>query len=272
MIKQLLCVDIGNTGIEAGWVRESVQSGPPPVESLGEFPTREFLAHPAILHHLLQQMGEEGIAFASVVPAATRLLLDYLAESFPLRPVFRLTHENCGVPLLVEQPHTVGHDRLAAMAAVAAYHRLPAIVIDMGTAVTCDLVTEAGYEGGIIAPGIGIMASYLHEKTAQLPLLDAAHLETPEGLGRTTLDQMKIGCAIGFAGMITHFLQHAKGVLARDGSTPASVIATGGTVRFLPPGLRAKMIHEEHLVLQGIGTAWKRQKNAGFCHTLATNR
>ena len=56
----------------------------------------------------------------------------------------------------------------------------------MGTAITFDIVTDQGYEGGVIAPGLRLMTQYLNEQTALLPELSATDLVTPtEGFGIT---------------------------------------------------------------------------------------
>lgn len=73
-------------------------------------------------------------------------------------------------------PSTLGMDRLAA--AVGAWSIKPGhdlLVIDAGTAVTCDFVSADGeYKGGNIAPGIGLRLKSLHEHTGALPMVQAA--------------------------------------------------------------------------------------------------
>ena len=77
----------------------------------------------------------------------------------------------------------------------------------MGTAVTFDIISSKGYEGGIIAPGLAVMTHYLHEQTALLPELkpeDLVHIE--DAIGKSTVDAMKLGVAVGFSGMIQSIL------------------------------------------------------------------
>jgi type III pantothenate kinase len=73
-----------------------------------------------------------------------------------------------------------------------------------------------GYEGGIIAPGVGVMRRYLHEQTALLPLLDDS-LEVSGVIGRSTVEAMRIGTVVGFGGMIQALLDAVLTELARRG-------------------------------------------------------
>ena len=127
-------------------------------------------------------------------------------------PVFQLTcDKKLGVPIGYPRPAEIGQDRLANAAGAHALFGTPAIVIDMGTAVTFDIVTKThGYEGGIIAPGVEVMRRYLHEQTALLPKLDDS-LQIDRAIGQSTIEAMRIGTVIGFGGMIQALLD---GVLA----------------------------------------------------------
>ena len=70
------------------------------------------------------------------------------------------------------KPRSIGADRLANAAAVTALYGCPAIVVDFGTAVTFDIVSERrDYIGGVIAPGLEAMTNFLYQRTALLPKL-----------------------------------------------------------------------------------------------------
>src|SRR6185312_8188631 len=104
------------------------------------------------------------------------------ASSLPLR-------------VLVQQLDHVGIDRL--LDAVAANSRrpagVPAIIIDAGSAVTVDLVDEAGaFTGGAILPGLRLMAKALHDYTALLPLVDPP-TQAPPLPGTATIPAIESG-------------------------------------------------------------------------------
>ena len=109
------------------------------------------------------------VSFCSVVPSINESLEAYLA-TFKL-PLFHLTYESCtGLTLAYPNPSEIGEDRIANAIAAQEYYGTPAVVIDMGTAVTFDIISSKGYEGGVIAP-VNLMTRYLHEQTALLPEL-----------------------------------------------------------------------------------------------------
>ncbi|MDX2108682.1 MAG: type III pantothenate kinase [Verrucomicrobiota bacterium] len=252
---RLLCLDIGNTSTHPAFVHGPGLSleCPPTVMPIADIPTAQLAAQLPDLVNALAAERLDGLAFSSVVPVATAALRAALASMGCTLPVFQLTWQHCpDLPLLVDEPRTVGQDRIAAGLAAKFYHPLPSIVLDMGTAVTCDWISERGYEGGLIAPGLAIMASYMHEKTAQLPLLDPSDLRTPPGLGRNTVDQMKQGSAAGFAGMIGGLIAWVSDEMARSGIQPACILATGGTAKFLPETLRSQLRYADTLTVEGI--------------------
>jgi type III pantothenate kinase len=253
----LLCIDIGNThthyGVTANGQALSQHQLPTraidhQVKGFGPILDRLLAAHPAL----------EGAAFCSVVPAASILLARVFEQQRFTRPVFQLTPEKrLGVPLSYPKPEEIGQDRLANAAGAQALCGTPAIVIDLGTAVTFDILTRSrGYEGGIIAPGLDVMRRYLHEQTALLPLLDDS-LELPGVIGRSTVEAMRIGTVIGLGGMIQALLDAVLAEMARRGEPPPRVLATGGTASLLEKTLRQPFTVVPDLTLRGLAAAWR---------------
>src|SRR5258708_12056148 len=75
-----------------------------------------------------------------------------------------------GVGIDYPAPETIGADRLANAAAVAALYGCPAIVVDFGTAVTFDIISaDRKYIGGVIAPGLGAETNVPFHPTAPFP-------------------------------------------------------------------------------------------------------
>jgi type III pantothenate kinase len=251
---ELLCIDIGNTHTHYGVV------GPGGTGDLGTVVT-PFLDDPQEglpprLAALFQARGRiEGIAFCSVVPAVNGRLREVLAAA-SARPVFQLTHEcRLGVPISYPKPAEIGQDRLANTAAAHALGGSPAVVIDSGTAVTFDIITrEGGYEGGIIAPGLELTRRYLHERTAQLPLLDDA-LDIKGMIGRSTTEAMRIGTVVGFPGLIQALLDGVLAELAGRGEPAPQILITGGNAEFLQSRLRQSVRLVPDLTLLGLAAA-----------------
>jgi type III pantothenate kinase len=251
-----LCIDIGNThthfGVVApgdtvsdqGEVRTTFLDDPE--EGLPRHLAALFLAHPNIT----------GTAFCSVVPTTNRRLRAVLAAAATKPPVFQLTHEcRLGVPITYPQPAEIGQDRLANAAAAHALGGSPAVVIDSGTAVTFDIIThKGGYEGGIIAPGIELTRRYLHERTAQLPLLDDS-LELKGMIGKSTAEAMRIGTVVGFPGLIQALLDGVLAQLAASGEPAPHLFVTGGNAAFLQSRLRQSVRLVPDLTLLGLAAA-----------------
>lgn len=255
----ILCIDIGNTHTHHGIVSpDGAVSGHGEVRTTFIDDPQEGL--PTLLPALLSgPHAVKGVAFCSVVPAMNRRLREVLAAATKL-PVFQLTHEcRLGVPITYPKPAEIGQDRLANAAAAHALGGAPAIVIDSGTAVTFDIVTRAGgYEGGIIAPGLEVTRRYLHERTAQLPLLDDS-LEIGGMIGKSTAEAMRIGTVVGFPGLIQALLDGVMAELAARGETSPRLFVTGGNAAFLQSRLRPDVRLVPDLTLLGLAAAYRLQ-------------
>lgn len=163
------------------------------------------------------------------------------------------------ITLNVNQPEKVGLDRL--LNAVAVNTRkpkgVPAVIIDAGTAVTADYVDEAGiFQGGAILPGMAIMARFLHEHTAGLPLIKpaevtelAASVALP---GKSTAEAMVLGLVACFWGGVGHVAQEYM----KRSDTRAVFYLGGGDGARLAAGFK---LGEHHLwpemTLEGIRIA-----------------
>ena len=251
----LLCIDVGNTHTHYGVVgpHHTASDQSAVVTPLLDDPQEGLPARLAALFEAHPQIDR--IAFCSVVPAINGRLREVLATASKL-PVFQLTHEcQLGVPITYPKPSEIGQDRLANTAAAHALGGSPAVVIDSGTAVTFDIITQnGGYEGGIIAPGIEVTRRYLHERTAQLPLLDDS-LEINGMIGKSTTEAMRIGTVVGFPGLIQALLDHVLAELATRGEPAAHLFITGGNAAFLETRLRQPVRVVPDLTLLGLAAA-----------------
>lgn len=252
----LLCIDIGNTSTHYGVVGDDgalfmrhmpTKTIDDPVEGMGPECEKILAADRAI----------KGVAFCSVVPEASKRLLGVFARGLRV-PHFQLTHEKkLGVPITYPRPAEIGQDRLANAAGAKALVEIPAIVIDMGTAVTFDIVTPSlGYEGGIIAPGVEVMRRYLHEQTALLPELDE-NIDVPRTIGKSTMEAMRIGTVIGFGGMIQALLDAVQNELVARGEKAPHILTTGGSAALLEKILCTPHRVVPDITLRGLAAAWE---------------
>ena len=251
-----LSIDVGNTSTHYGLV--AGQS----VQLTGHFPTAEFRHAPSpdFAQKLAPLLAEaDSISFCSVVPDINDNLRASLAAC--QQPIFHLTCDSCaGLELVYPKPHEIGQDRIANAIAAQEFYGIPAIVIDMGTAVTFDIVSSQGYEGGIIAPGLAVMTRYLHEQTALLPELSAEDLLNVEGaIGKSTVHAMKLGVAVGFSGMIDALLLKVTNELQKRAEPKPVVLSTGGSIANLTKDWAHKSLFVGDLTLMGLAVAAKRQ-------------
>ncbi len=160
---------------------------------------------------------------ASVVPAKAEVICEVFGPD-----LLEIRHDvNLGMALDFPDPTTIGADRLAnAAGVVALFEEVPAVVVDFGTAVTFDIISaQRAYVGGIIAPGLEVMTSYMHERTALLPKIDLE--EPPELIGKSTRGAMLSGAVHGYRGMIREVLALLAEELAPNAGN-LKIVATGG--------------------------------------------
>jgi type III pantothenate kinase len=146
------------------------------------------------------------------------------------------------------RPESVGADRLAQ--ASAAWRRAAGacVVVGMGTAITVDVVDARGnFLGGLIAPGLRMMARALHRETALLPEVEPVRTRSP--LGRDTEEAIRAGISTAAEGLIRR---------AVDGR-PGRVYGTGGDA----PGFRDLFDRVlPDLALEGVVHSWLRSRRS----------
>jgi type III pantothenate kinase len=206
----------------------------------------------AVLQCLRQVVGKRRVGAAglcSVVPALTRRWSSAIRRVTGVTPLTVSAELDLGVRLDYPRPETLGADRLANLAAVAAAGRLPAIVMDFGTATVFDvLAADGAFRGGVIAPGLEAMTGYLAQRTAQLPEIRS---EGPvAALGRDTRSAMRIGCRVGYRGLVREILAHLEVSGAVAG---AALYATGGNAARVLSDVSLACPVDPWLTLKGIG-------------------
>ena len=157
--------------------------------------------------------------------------------------------QKIGVGIDYPNPKSIGADRLANAAAVAAIYGCPAIVVDFGTAVTFDIVSEKRtYIGGVIAPGLEAMTNFLYQRTALLPKLSLK--EPRRAIGRSTIEAMRSGAVFGYGGLVREIIVRIKA--ERFSGKKVHVIATGGYAEMIAARVpEIDAVHRD-LTLEGL--------------------
>ena len=197
--------------------------------------------------------GVDGVIISSVVPDWNTVLAATAERTFRRRALFVEPGVKTGLPILVDNPHEVGADRIVN--AVAAVHRLgaPVIVLDFGTATTFDVVGPKGeYLGGAIAPGLGISAEALFRRAARLTRVD---IQKPARLiGRNTQESVQAGLFHGYVALVEGLVRRLRGELGVE----APVVATGGLASVFRDELAFVQSIEPDLTLLGLRLIWEK--------------
>ena len=123
-------------------------------------------------------------------------------------------------PLVRNRAKTVGADRLAQASAAWFRAKGPCVVVSMGTAITVDVVSARGeFSGGLIAPGLRLMARALHEHTALLPEIEPVRRRSP--VGRDTREAIEAGISLAAEGLIRTALHRHRGRVFGTGGDAA---------------------------------------------------
>ena len=195
-----------------------------------------------------------GTAIGSVVPPVTQPLAEAGERSFGRRPVIIDASSPLPIRLEVDEPLTVGADRLINTLAAARLYGRDTIVVDLGTATTYDCITADGvFLGGVIQPGVRTSAETLFRRTSKLP---ATELVPPARvIGKRTEECIRAGVLYGAADSIDGIVRRIKQEWPRP-DVPM-VVATGGLAESLRAYCASFDRVEPELTLQGLRIAYE---------------
>ena len=233
-----LLIDISNSYTKLAFATSSR------VARAARMPTR--LLTVRVLQGMLKKQTVDAVVVASVVPAKNRLVVSAAAGR---RVLFVDAKCDLGVGVDYPAPETIGADRLANAVAVAHLYGAPAIVVDFGTAVTFDVVSTSGdYVGGVIAPGLEAMTSFLYDRTALLPKLILR--EPARAIGKTTHAAMMSGAIYGYRGLVREIIARIRA--ESFAGQKVRVVGTGGYAELIARHLPEIEAVHPGLTLEGL--------------------
>lgn len=253
----LLAIDVGNTNIVLGVYRDGAL-----LESWRVSTNRDRTGdeHAVLFRELLAGSGItfaqiHAVAVSNVVPPLAPAIRHFARRYLHQEPDFLGENLKPNIPIRYSPPTAVGADRLADAVAVIRKYRVPAVVVDFGTATTFDAISAEGeYLGGAIAPGVGISLDALFRAAAHLPRIELVRPQRV--IGGTTVESMQSGAYFGFLGQLEGMVTRAREELGPD----TTIIATGGLAELIAGDTHVIDHVDPFLTLDGLRILWEEQK------------
>lgn len=254
----ILAIDVGNTHIvigmvEDGAIRNTVRVHTDPRETATELLIK---LRQITDYYGLDPRSFEGSILSSVVPRVTESLKTALEALTGRRAMVVGPGIKTGLNLRVDEPASVAADLIVGGVAAAACYGTPAIIIDMGTAITLTVVDGKNcFRGGAILPGIKLSYGALAAGTSLLP--EIAVLPPKKAVGTNTVDCMRSGAVFGTAAMLDGMIARMEAELGY----PCTVVATGGLAQdVIPCCRRPGIILDRELLLRGLWTIYRKNR------------
>lgn len=242
--KYFLAVDIGNTITTIVILKDQKV-----MDSYRVASTLSFEKYKKELSKIFKKFsGISRTMTCSVVPFLTEVVTKYLEKQFKIKS--DVIGRDIKVPIKnnYDHPSEVGQDRLVCAYAAKVLYGAPCLVIDLGTAITIDVVSAKGtYEGGMIIPGIRLSLLSLNEHTALLPKVN---IKIPQALiGKNTKESMLSGVFFGYGAMLSGLID----MMTQRLRTSPNIIVTGGYTDLMKKFfLHKKPVIDKELIFKGM--------------------
>lgn len=251
----LLTVDIGNTNITIGVYDSENLINTYRMASDKSLTSEEYTA---LIKETLSGFQINGCIIGSVVTGLDEVIKKSVDSIFNIESIVLSTDINTGVVIKLDNKKQAGADRIANAYAAKKLYKLPAIVVDFGTATTFDIVNEKSeFIGGIIAPGLRLQLETLGKCTSKLPQLNVQ--ESKCVIGSNTEDAILSGVVRGTASMIEGLINECE----KELKGKATIIATGGYCSIIAQYMNRKFdFVNQSLTLEGLKYLFELNENS----------
>ncbi|MBR2179112.1 MAG: type III pantothenate kinase [Selenomonadaceae bacterium] len=254
----LLVIDIGNSNIVMGTYvgKELMKHWRVSTDRQKTGDEYGILINDLFRYQGIELTDIKDIIISSVVPPLVVPFMKMCERYFKIKPLLVGPGMKTGIVLHYENPRAIGADRIVNVVGAFDQYGGPAIVIDIGTATTFDVINENGdFMGGVIAPGIMASSEALISSTAKLP---GVELVTPKNIiCHNTIHGMQAGIIFGYVGQIDEIVRRIK---VEYGSDQMKVIATGGMATMIYKESNTIDKIDHFLTLNGLRVLYERNK------------
>jgi type III pantothenate kinase len=243
----LVAVDVGNSSVKLATLHR---------DSIRDHAIRHSSARweQTVLEWVEELFEDEPIFWrlASVRRSAANQLSDAICDRVASPLIQFVTHQHVPMPIAVDHPDRLGIDRLLSAYAASRRFSLPAVVIDAGSAVTVDWISDTGsFCGGAILPGLGLQSRSLATETEALPQLQWDQPGSVSLPAKNTGDAIRGGILVGVSAAIDELIVRYR-VIAQATSDQLEVVLTGGDAATISPHLRHNHRVIPNLVCRGL--------------------
>ena len=194
--------------------------------------------------------------FSSVVPRSKAMLGAFLKMKYAIK-LKEIKDKNIKkiIKINIKDKNQVGSDRIANAVGVYKLYKSNCIVLDFGTATTFDVVTKNGiYNGGIIAPGVGLSLKSLVSSADQIPAFSI--IKQKKIIGKNTVEALRSGFYWGYSGLINNIILKIE----KETKKKYKIIYTGGYADLFKKSIRRSFIVDRNITIKGIIEIFKENK------------
>lgn len=248
----LLLIDVGNTNIVMGiYDEEKIKYSWRLGTKVNRTSDEYGLQVDSIFRHYGIKISElKDIVIASVVPSMQHTLKNMCTKYLGKEPMVIGEGTKTGMKIKYDNPKEVGADRIVNAVAAMQKYGGPAILVDIGTAISFDVINEKGeFLGGAIAPGIGIASEALFSKTSKLPKIE---LEEPKNvIGKNTIEAMQSGIVYGYIGLVDNVIENIIREMNLN-KEDITILATGGYAKLIASQSKYITAYDYDITLNGM--------------------
>jgi type III pantothenate kinase len=190
-----------------------------------------------------------GLNIDKAIISSVRVLPSFVTDLLSARiPYVHLLSHKSRLPFGIEYdtPETLGTDRIAAVAgALSLFPGQEILIIDAGTAITYDYISEGIFKGGNISPGLNIRFRALNKFTGRLPMVTISDNYTFPG--RSTIDSILAGVITGVTYEINEYIRTFE-----KKSRYLKILLTGGDGSFLKDKINHHVAYMPDIVIDGL--------------------